>query len=63
MTIDTFLVEALAVLGTGVVMVFLCARLRVPAVVGLTSTESARAAVRWAARSAIWIFAASPVRA
>ena len=38
MTIDTFLVEALAVLGTGVGMVFLCARLRVPAVVGLILT-------------------------
>ena len=38
MTIDTFLVEALAVLGTGVVMVFVCARLRVPAVVGLILT-------------------------
>ena len=38
MTIERFLVEAVAVLGTAVGIVFLCARLRVPAVIGLIVT-------------------------
>jgi len=38
MQIDSFLLEAIAVLGTAVAMVFLSARLRVPTVVGLIIT-------------------------